>query len=111
MILQTQFIEKKKQVTEDHYNDMLGAVPPIRFASNAFLVGEAVDHIDSYIDTEKGQHKVCVARYDCYFMEDGKHYYAGLTTTRGFDMWIIPKVNNLFESPEQTIKRIKNEIN
>lgn len=86
-MIQTQFIEKKREVTAEEYDNMLGAVPPVRMDSNAFLCGEAVDHVDMYVHVSK---TVYVPRYECYFMEGGKYYYAGLTTTRGYDLWRIP---------------------
>ena len=89
-MLQTQFIEEKRQVTAEEYDNMLGAVPPIRMTSNAFLVGDAVDHIDEYQETPKGLIKVCRARYDLYFTKDNQYYYGGLTTIYGYELFIAP---------------------
>jgi hypothetical protein len=33
-----------KQTTEEVYNNMLGCVPPIRMAGNAFMVGECMTY-------------------------------------------------------------------
>lgn len=80
MTTQTTFIVKQKEVTEKEYSDMLGALPPARMTFNAFLVGEPNDH-----EGEGGR-----ARYDMYFTEDGKYYFAGAATCKDFDLWELP---------------------
>ena len=78
---QIQFIVKHKEVSEEHYDEMLGCLPPERMTGNAFLVGEASDH---------GGEKYA-PRYAMYFMENGKFYYAGLATVKDFDLWNLPE--------------------
>lgn len=87
MKLQTAFIQKIKEVTEDHYNEMLGCLPPERMTSNAFLVGEPTDH--AIVANEHAS--LYQARYALYFIEDDHYYYGGLCTVYGFDMFIIPE--------------------
>lgn len=90
-MLQTQFIESKRTATAEEYNEMLGTVPPVRMTSNAFLVGEPVDHIDEYQKTSKGLVKVCRPRYDLYFVDsEGKYHYGGLTTIYGYELFLEP---------------------
>lgn len=66
-----------KEVTEEEYDEMLGVVPPVRFINNAFLVGEAYDHVDEG------------PRYACYARIDGKYIYLGKMTTKTFDSFVI----------------------
>ncbi len=86
--LQVEFIESIRTVTEEHYDYMLGCVPPIRMVSNAFLVGEAVDHVDMF---DSRMVKVSTPRYDLYYyvLHDGSYsyHYGGLATLRMFDLW------------------------
>ena len=76
---QTEFIVKKEEVSEEKYYEMLGCLPPIRLVNNAFMVGEAVD------GTEEG------LRYDVYFSENGKYYFAGAATLKDFDLWVVER--------------------
>lgn len=108
--LQVEFIESIRPVTEEHYDDMLGSVPLIRMVSNAFLVGEASDHIMIY---DKTMNKVATPRYELYYTtpeaRSNRFHYGGLATIAMFDMWTTAITqNNIIESPEDTIKRIKN---
>lgn len=91
MRLQTEFIQSIKPVTDKVYDDMLGAVPPIRQVSNAFLVGEAYDHINSVTQLpDDSFSRQAVPRYQLYFIDkDGNYQYGGLTTLKGFDTWVI----------------------
>jgi hypothetical protein len=84
---QTQWIVKQKEVSEEVYENMLGALPPARMTHNAFLVGEPNDHIA--VKRADGK-MVWMARYDMYFMEAGKYYFAGAATTKDFDLWEMP---------------------
>lgn len=38
-----------REVSEETFYDQLGAVPPVKNHGNAFMVGEAADHIDGYV--------------------------------------------------------------
>ncbi len=77
--LQTRFIEKKTEVSEEKYFEMLGVVPPERMAYGGFLVGEAWDH------NNKGE-----PRYQLFIEEGGKFYDCGLATTGEFDLFTVP---------------------
>ena len=83
MILQTNFLSKSNEVSEEQYDEMIGAVPPERMTSNAFLVGEASDH-GRDLSGRFG------ARYELYFMQDGKYYHGGLASASDFDAFLIP---------------------
>ena len=83
--LDTQFLLKDKEVSQEKYDEMLGALPPIRMTDNAFLVGEAYDHAKD-LSGRFG------ARYDLYFMEKGKCFYGGLTSVGDFDAFVIKEV-------------------
>ena len=63
----------------DKYEEMLSCLPPERMTTNAFLVGEPVDH------NENGQ-----PRFDMYFEEGNKFYCAGLATISDFETWLLP---------------------
>lgn len=69
---------KDKECTQEHYDEMLGAVPPERMTHNAFLVGEPWDHAKD-LSGHFG------ARYELYFIEAGKCYNGGLASTGDFD--------------------------
>jgi hypothetical protein len=61
--------------TTEHMNDeMLGAVPPVRMASGAFLVGEAAG------EDEQGR-----AFYTCFAGPVSRRYYARNMTCEEFD--------------------------
>lgn len=82
---QTEFIQKVREVTAEHYDEMLGCVPPERMTGNAFLVGEPMDHA-----IVKNEHATeYQARYELYFIDAGRYYYGGLCTVRGFDMFTV----------------------
>lgn len=76
--LQVEFLIPRQEVTEEKYDEMLGALPPERMTSNGFLVGEPTDHL-------KG-----IPRYELYFIKDNKCYHGGLATIKDFDLWLIP---------------------
>ena len=78
--LQTEFFLRDQEVTEERYDEMLGALPPERMTGNAFLVGEPMDH----------NGEGCRARYELYFTHEGKYFYGGLATVKDFEMWLIP---------------------
>jgi|GEM_PF-3287787 len=67
-----------EEVSEERYNEMLEVLPPQAMVANAFLVGEPTDH-------EGGR-----ARYELYFIRDGKHYSGGLVSEPDFKLWLIP---------------------
>ena len=92
MRLQTEFIEKQLTVSPEVYDNMLGAVPPIRMVSNAFLVGECYDHVPM---VQNDGTSILKPRYALYYTEGGKHYHGGLTTLKGFDMFVVPEGCNL----------------
>lgn len=81
--LQTQFLEKTSERTEENYYEMLGCVPPRAMASNAFLVGEPDDH-----NGENG-----APRYALYFTENEKFYYGEKTTLKEFNTFLLPEEN------------------
>jgi len=80
--LQTEFILKDREVTEERYDEMLGVLPPERMTGNAFLVGEAVDY-------GKDLSGKFLPRYELYFMVCDKYYYGGLASTEDFDAFVI----------------------
>lgn len=78
MKLQTKFIEKIKEINAKRYDEMLGALPPIKMTGNGFLVDEAYDY-------KNGR-----ARYDLYIIENEKYFYCGLATISDFNLMLIP---------------------
>ncbi len=81
-ILQTEFFQKDSEVTEEIYYHMLGTVPPRIMRSNAFLVGEPVDH-----DAQG------YARYELYFEDNGKFYYGGKASVSDFLIFCVPDMS------------------
>jgi hypothetical protein len=61
----------KKEVTEEFYYDMLGAVPPAFHYSKGFLLGEAEYH------TKDGE-----AAYSWFEVDGDKFYLIGTATVR-----------------------------
>lgn len=58
------------ETTEDRYDDMLGAVPPINFGGSYFLCGEPVSERKCLITGGIG------STYDAFFASnDYQHYY------------------------------------
>lgn len=88
--LQTEFLSKDSEVLEDTYNEMLGVLPPRLMRSNGFLVGEPMDH------NAQG-----IARYELYFMHEGKYYYGGKQTVTDFLVFCIPDMSLLNADKEQ----------
>ncbi len=88
--LQTQFFIEHHEVTGEKYDEMLGCLPPERMAYNAFLVGEPTDHA---IMLDEGTGKQYVPRFALYYSKDHRYYYGGLCTTKAFDMFLIPEVD------------------
>ncbi len=78
--IQTSFLLKDEEVTAERYNEMLGALPPERMVSNAFLVGEPTDHRG-----DNGE-----PRFQMFFRDSGKYYDGGLCTIKEFDTFLIP---------------------
>ncbi len=62
-----------KEVTEDVYNEMLGALPPKAMSKDAFLVGEIADH-----------NKFGLPLYDCFYNKDDRYFYFGRMTIGKF---------------------------
>ena len=79
-MLLTHQIEKREQVTAEHYNSLLGALPPAIMVSNGFLVGEPMDH-----DSETGH-----PRYEMYMEEEDNYYYVGRATRADFELMLKP---------------------
>lgn len=78
--LHTEYI-KGTEVTEEKYEEMLGILPPAAMCSNAFLVGEPVDHGgEGY-----------APRFDLYFTRDGKYFHGGLASVQDFRTFILPE--------------------
>lgn len=77
--LQTEFLSKDNEVTEENYYYFLGCLPPRMMVINGFLLGEPTDH------NGKGE-----ARYEAYFTDNGKYYYAGKSTLADFILWLVP---------------------
>lgn len=75
--LQVEFI-MGVSISAEYYEEMLGAVPPVRLLSNGFLVGEIYDHV------KEGP------RYQMFFERGDQYFYAGLSTVEDFDLWTIP---------------------
>lgn len=67
-----------QEVTEERFDEMLCVLPPERMASNAFLVGEPVDH-DRWGSP----------RFDLFFRNAGRFYSGGIITTADFDSMLI----------------------
>lgn len=82
--LQTEFIQTENSVTEEEYFEMLEVLPPQRMAQGGFLVGEPVR---TNIAGE--------LLYDLYIEKGGNYYYAGLSTTKDFDLFTH---TNVYES-------------
>jgi hypothetical protein len=82
MRLQTEFLLKDKEVSEEKYDEMLGVLPPERATDNAFLVGEPTDHA---LD-RSGRFG---ARYDLYFIHEGRYYYGGLASVSDFTAFVV----------------------
>lgn len=59
------------ETTEEHYDEMLGCLPPRAWTNGAFLVGEPAAHRDCKIS------KGYVAVYDCFFQYKEKYYALG----------------------------------
>lgn len=72
------FVQGVSEVSEERYDEMLCVLPPERMAHGAFLVGEASDHAKDLSGNFS-------ARYELYFIKDGKHYYGGLASVSDFD--------------------------
>ena len=79
----TEALLKTHEVTEEHYDDMLGCLPPERQVGNAFLVGEPVD----FAKDRSGHFG---ARYQLFFEDDGKYYNGGLASVSDFDAFVLP---------------------
>jgi len=79
MRLQTEIITPQKEVTEAHFFEMLGALPPERMDGHrAFLVGEPYGTING---------EQC---FELYFQRDSKFYSGGYCSTKTFDGMLIP---------------------
>lgn len=78
--LQTEFLLKDRPITEARFDEMLGVLPPAIQTSNAFLVGEPVDHGGP-------GHQ---ARFQLFFTEGGKYYDGGLATIPEFKLLLVP---------------------
>jgi hypothetical protein len=79
MRLQTEFLLKDWEVSEERYYEMLGVLPPKKMVDNAFLVGERTDYINMRGYT-----------YELYFTEGGKYYHGGQATLNEFNLWLVP---------------------
>jgi len=90
--LQTEFLDKRSEVTAENYYYFLECVPPRAMASNGFLVGEADDH-----------DATGAPRYGMYYTEQGKYYYAGKATLKEYTLWILP-AQSLLEAIESKDK-------
>jgi hypothetical protein len=91
--LNTLLIEKKKEVTAEEYDEMLGVLPPERMSGNAFLVGEATDHV------KVGSRYY--PRFELYFQHSGRYYYGGLATIKDFETFLIPVLSLCCKSEMQ----------
>jgi hypothetical protein len=80
--LQTEFIKKDQEVTEEKYYEMLEVLPPFAMVSNAFLVGEPTD----YGRDLSGKFN---ARYSLYFQDNSKCFYGGETSINDFKTFLI----------------------
>ena len=56
------------ETTEDHYDEMLGCVPPVYMSGDGFLVGEAYDHRECRL-TRK------IAPTFTAFIRDGEEFF------------------------------------
>lgn len=83
--LQTEFLAKTHEVTQEYADEMLGCVPPKRQAVNGFLVGEATDHAKD----ASGNY---AARFQLIFSEGGKFYNGGLASVHDFETFLLPEV-------------------
>jgi hypothetical protein len=72
------------EIDEETYDNMLGAVPPVKLSRGSFLVGEIV----KYDHDGRGL-------YSCFTMFDGKYYAVKLCTKDAFDD------NNVDATPER----------
>jgi len=63
-----------KEVTKDHYLDMLEVLPPADMAENGFLLGEPQTH------NAQGQ-----PVYDFYWTDGQGYYWGGYSTERQFE--------------------------
>lgn len=79
----TEALLKTHEVTPEHYEDMLGCLPPERQCGNAFLVGEPVD----FAKDRSGHFG---ARYQLFFEDSGKYYDGGLASVSDFDTFVLP---------------------
>lgn len=73
----------QKQVTEEQFYEMLGALPPQAMHGTAFLVGEPTTH--SYCPFSGH----IAAKYDCYFISDDLFYYGGEQSEKSFDVQFV----------------------
>ena len=82
----TEALLKTHEVTSEHYEHMLGCLPPERQCGNAFLVGEPVD----FAKDRSGHFG---ARYQLFFEEARKFFDGGLCSVSDFDAFVIPEVS------------------
>lgn len=70
-----------KEITEQRYDEMLGAVPPVLQMAKGFLVGEAVD-----LDPTSGN-----PRFAAFINHEGRFYECSQPMTRGQFRWFSPE--------------------
>lgn len=85
--LQTEFMQKDKEVTDEKYYEMLEVLPPEAMVANAFLVGEASNHAPDL----SGNYN---ALYDLYFTDNDKFFYGGIASISDFKAFLINNNNN-----------------
>jgi hypothetical protein len=73
----------QKQVTEEHYYEMLGVLPPQAMHGGAFLVGEPNNHSYCVFSGD------IAAKYDCFFSVNGLFYYGGQQSEKSFDLQFV----------------------
>ena len=73
----------QKQVSEEHYYEMLGVLPPQAMHRAAFLVGEPSCH--SYCAFSGD----IAAKYDCFFSVNDLFYYGGQQSEKSFDLQFV----------------------
>ena len=73
----------QKQVTEEQFYEMLGALPPQAMHGTAFLVGEPSTHSYCPFSAE------IVEKFECYFSHNDLFYSGGLQSEKSFDVQFV----------------------
>lgn len=73
----------QKQVTEEKFYEMLGALPPQAMHGTAFLVGEPTTHSYCPFSAE------IVEKFECYFSHGDLFYSGGLQSEKSFDVQFV----------------------